>query len=584
MSKRACDACKQRKVKCDQTPPACTPCRNADLVCTYVVPRRKRGPKPKTRPRDMEITLNDDPSGASWVSQFSPASLQSSPSHTREEVPQLSAVVEPTDGMATSLALACHGKLLAGLALATGEFASDPEKLTRRCVDLFISYIFPLVPVVRESTLRSLSLVLPPFAEHLEAPLGDLRSEMIDSIRSYSLLTAVCSTVLRSMPLEVCPQGDDLAALFLNASETTLRLFSSQDIANPTSSSISIRIIHASCHHVLGEANLSWSIMDEAKRLAVQMRLYDESSYEILDPIEAQLRRNAFWSLYSSDRSACLLNSRPLQLDEFRLQAPFTTLFKTSQATPLLGLDESSHLHQFEECILQGFLKNHDVWDLGHAILFNLQLFATANIRAGEGASINKTQQQSLSESYLRFLSSLDSIPDLIASPNTLCASSDGQLLVYQRRALWVQKANLILTYHYLRMMILDRFIAANLHCLLGLNDDPTSLKCRKVEIAHDVLELVTSVPFESLQANGESCVEKLRLVCATLLEVLQNCESVHILERAKSHFAALLDVLSKLNSRSASLQWVRRLYVSRIGKILVFHNLHNDNFTAMGS
>lgn len=268
----------------------------------------------------------------------------------------------------------------------------------------------------------------------------------------------------------------------------------------------------------MGDADLAWNAMDEAMRLAVQMRLYDECSYEIPDPIEAQLRRNAFWSLYSSDRSACLLNSRPLQLDEFRLQTPFTTLFKTSQATPLLGSHESSHLHQIEECILQGFLKNHDVWDLGHAILFNLQLFATANIRAGEGGSINKNQQQSLSESYLRFLSSLDNIPDLIASPNTLRASSDGQLLEYQRRALWVQKANLILTYHYLRMMILDRFIASNLHCLLGLNDDPVSLKCRKVEIAHDVLELVTSVPFESLQANGESCVSPILFCSATCM------------------------------------------------------------------
>lgn len=489
-----------------------------------MVPRRKRGPKPKTRPRDVEINLSNDQPGVSWVSQYNPASLQSISPHNQEElpqVPQVEAAVESNDSMTASLAHACHRKLLAGLSLATGEFALNPDKLTRRCVDLFISFVFPLVPVVCESTLRSLSVALPSFAEHVQAPLDSLTTEMINSIRSYSLLTAVCSAILHCMPLDVCPQGDALATLFLNASETTLRLFSAQDVANPTSSSLSIRIIQSSCHHVMGDADLAWNAMDEAMRLAVQMRLYDECSYEILDPIEAQMRRNAFWSLYSSDRSACLLNSRPLQLDEFRLQTPFTTRFKTGQATPLLGLHESSHLDQFEECILQGFLKNHDIWDLGHGILFNLQLFATANIRAGEGASINKNQQQSLSESYLRFLSSLDNIPDLIASPNTLSASSDGQLLEYQRRALWVQKANLILTYHYLRMMILDRFIATNLHCLLGLNDDSISLKCRKVEIAHDVLELVTSVPFESLQANGESCVSPVLFCSATRMSLV---------------------------------------------------------------
>ena len=58
------------------------------------------------------------------------------------------------------------------------------------------------------------------------------------------------------------------------------------------------------------------------------------------------------------------------------------------------------------------------------------------------------------------------------------------------------------------------------------------------------VTGVLTSGPLLSIQ------VEKLRLVCVTLLEVLQNCESVPVLERAKSHFDALLDVLSKLNSR----------------------------------
>lgn len=70
-------------------------------------------------------------------------------------------------------------------------------------------------------------------------------------------------------------------------------------------------------------------------------------------------------------------------------------------------------------------------------------------------------------------------------------------------------------------MMILDRFIAVDLHCLLGLNDGPISLKCRKVEIAHDVLELVTSASFETLQANGESCVSRVLFCSATRMSLV---------------------------------------------------------------
>ena len=44
--------------------------------------------------------------------------------------------------------------------------------------------------------------------------------------------------------------------------------------------------------------------------------------------------------------------------------------------------------------------------------------------------------------------------------------------------------------------------------------------------------------------------VEKLRFICATLLEVTQGQNMELVIERAKSHFLALLDVLARLDSK----------------------------------
>jgi hypothetical protein len=50
-------------------------------------------------------------------------------------------------------------------------------------------------------------------------------------------------------------------------------------------------------------------------------------------------------------------------------------------------------------------------------------------------------------------------------------------------------------------------------------------------------------ISFLSLQ------VEKLRYICAILLEVIQGHEIDLVAERARWHFTALLDILSRLDS-----------------------------------
>jgi hypothetical protein len=78
---------------------------------------------------------------------------------------------------------------------------------------------------------------------------------------------------------------------------------------------------------------------------------------------------------------------------------------------------------------------------------------------------------------------------------------------VYRNRCFSAQRANLQVTYHCLKLIILDAFSGLGLSPLLGIMDDALMIMLRKIETAQDMINFLQEVPFESLQANGEPCV-----------------------------------------------------------------------------
>jgi hypothetical protein len=236
------------------------------------------------------------------------------------------------------------------------------------------------------------------------------------------------------------------------------------------------------------------------------MRLWDERSYEGLDPIEGKLRRIIFWHCFISDKSTSLLHRRVQQLDELYLQEPITTSLDTLTPTPpLVDPKRTGQQGICEEFVLQGFKKAVEIWSLGSSTLSELRLFVAANTRTA--TTMSDTQQRSLLESYMRFASVRDSMPLCIVSPGTVCMPGQEHGEEHQRRGLWSQRANILLTYRFLHLVILCQFAAVGYTRLLGVGEDGTVLAWRKIEIAHEVLEEINSLPFEALQFNGEPAV-----------------------------------------------------------------------------
>lgn len=428
------------------------------------------------------------------------------------------------------------------------------ENFLNECIDSFMNGPFAVLPVVHERTLREhISLVVSMELPHYFS--FSVLETILLPLRHYSLLTSImattCCVASRSTNLR-WGKIESLAPFFSSASRASLRLISELDILAPTSSSLAIRIFQSGYCHLMGDASLAWHIKDEAVRLLLQMRLFDAQSYYGKDPIEAELCRNMFWHLYSSDRSASLLNDRPQIIDEFRLCEPITASFDLALDIRLLDYELKSNLNRPEALLREAFRKDNQVWGLGYGILADLRLFCAANDRVQPRETMTRlddAQQRHLSVSYIQFVGVLDDISSSIANP-AMIADAESLIPESDQSVLWTQKANLWLTYHYLRGVILERFHAAGYAFLLGLGDAKEALARRKLELAHDVLGLVTAVPFEALKYNGEAAVEKIRFVCANLLEVMETDHSTTITQKAHEYFTRLLDTLSRLDSK----------------------------------
>jgi hypothetical protein len=115
-------------------------------------------------------------------------------------------------------------------------------------------------------------------------------------------------------------------------------------------------------------------------------------------------------------------------------------------------------------------------------------------------------------------------------------------------------------------MVLLQRFYETGISEHLGVSGTSYSLALRRLDIASDMVRVLSEVSIESLQVNGEPCVcsdmclevylltalkvEKIRRIGVTLLELIQQSHNLALTERAKSLFFTLLDVLSRLDSR----------------------------------
>ncbi|GIC91483.1 transcription factor domain-containing protein [Aspergillus udagawae] len=599
---RACDRCRRRKAKCDGEAAlsTCTSCRRAGEQCTFNLPVARRGPKSNKSRRhappsadahgqDIGLSSSLHAGQPATTLQFSavsptppghvgsldprtprPSSLTSSPSWTTGLVdPALSPPEEQTP--LSSLQRWHH----LARALHLRDPAADLERTVNRCFDLFFGYLFPLIPLVHEPSLRDgLRFFV---SQAARSGIGVTGPELwssfvrgnpigVDSIldranslkypelwpdSTFTLITAVCAEAAFLLPKDIFPEGERIADLFLKASRSCLHSYLEEDLEYPNANSVAIRYFHSNCLHAAGKPRFSWHIFGEATRLAQVMQMHDEMSLQNLSAVEAELRRRAFWIVYIGDKSAAILNNRPITIHKFSFDTGITIAYPSgiedgTGVSPASAEPDLSTRMSF----IAGFNANLRLWQTASDLILEMRLLESQKeVGMLTPRLLTVEERHRLGNLYVSFITSLDKLPQYLQT-DTLLASINDNNSSYRRKQYVIQWANLNVSLHCLRLVI-DQKLEDLGYYVAGVEHPDMSL-LRKTEIARDMLRVIREAPFWSLQVNGEPCVEKIRLIGASLLEIIDQYEASPLSVRARNDLSILLDILTRLDSKAS--------------------------------
>lgn len=458
--------------------------------------------------------------------------------------------------------------------LCSRDLSANLERTVNRSFELFFQYLFPLIPLVHEPSLRDgLSFFVTQrnttTEDGLIYGLNSLKYPELWPDVTFTLVTAVCAEAAFLLPKNIFPEGESIAEIFLEASRNCLITYLEADLEYPNANSVAIRYFHSNCMHAAGKPRLSWHIFGEATRLAQVMQMHEEESLQGLSLLEAEFRRRAFWIVYIGDKSAAILNNRPITIHKFSFDSGITIGYPTgiedeSVVTPRSAdSDETNSRKSF----IAGFNANLRLWQSASDLLLEMRLIDQSRTLNGIARSPPTAEERHrLDHLYVLFATSLDDLPSLL-QPDKLMINvgEESNQLNSLMRQCGIQAANLHVSLHCLKMVITQKLEEFN-YFLPTRND---MLLLRKTDIARDMLRVIRDAPFWTLQVNGEPCVsqishqhlgiiliieqvEKIRLIGASLLEIIDQHENSPLSVRARNDLSVLLDILTQLDSKAS--------------------------------
>nr|QIX02883.1 POX01474 [Penicillium oxalicum] len=591
LAARACDRCRRRKAKCNYPDPSsgCASCRLAGEQCKFESPVSRRGPK--ARRREVNTEVNTEATRPSFHSPVTPA-LQVQrrpPSQRLFEAPGRSENPEPwRPGINSSLDLdpslspatihtiptpLSHPTSAGGAATALCRWdalarelylqrsSGVLEELVNRCFDLFFDYLFPLIPLVHEHSIRQgLSYFVQRDETHIARGASvnlvdgyqNLKFPELWPDMTFTLISAVCAEVAFLLPKNIFPDGDLVADVFLQASRSCLATYLEADLEYPNANSVVIRYLHSNCMHAAGKPRLSWHIFGEATRLAQVLQMHDEASIKGLHPLEAEFRRRAFWITYIGDKSAAILNNRPITIHKFSFESGISIGHPTGVDDEFVATPGNTNADgpSPRKSFLTGFNANLRLWQLASDLLLEIRLIESRKIGPmGPLHAFSPEERLRLDQLYVLFVTSLDDLPPPLQDHQLLAnAQFDKDTIDRLSRTYTIQAANLYVSLHCLKMVIAQKFEEIQYFP----TDHGELLLLRKTEIARGMLKTIRDAPFWALQVNGEPCVEKIRLIGASLLEIIDQHENSPLSARAQADLSVLLDILTRLDSKAS--------------------------------
>ncbi|OQO12691.1 hypothetical protein B0A48_02154 [Cryoendolithus antarcticus] len=268
-TKRACDACHRRKVKCiGDGAKACKNCTSSGLTCTYNAIPQKKGPKGSRAKVITELRENQR------------QTQLSSGRNGIEETPHSPAYLRK--------------KGLLSMEMITA------------CVDYFFANMYPTMPILHR------------------VKVGETIGQMEQSPEAYCLVVSLCGYMMIQPNMVLPPTAFQDADIQLQPSLElgqllileTLRVRKTYDyIESPTVWSVITSFFLFGSYFCLDRQNTAWFHLREATTLSHVLGMQEESHYQTSgDVIESSRKRRLYWLLFVTERAYALQKHKPLSL------------------------------------------------------------------------------------------------------------------------------------------------------------------------------------------------------------------------------------------------------------------------------
>ncbi|KAG6841707.1 hypothetical protein C0991_007979 [Blastosporella zonata] len=399
-----------------------------------------------------------------------------------------------------------------------------PRDTISLIIALFFDFVYPLTPCIHK----------PSFMADLHS-----RREERDPLFFALVMSTVASTLVQ-VPRSYLPMERPVVRKLAQTCHEASRYISVASYDPPTSMHVVIRYLDCCYHFCEGHDATQHAAFGEAAHIAVTLRMHEEASYEGLDPIECEVRRRTFWLLFGADKSMSILLGRPICLRDEDCTVHFPKELDDEYITPSAYLPQPHG----KTATVSGLNYTSRIFALLGEILVRIRVdkrsppqgqFATARLEEVQSlharilaALIHAPEplrlKQAHSQSHLPpeyggagfRQATFAEVKDFFDNPNASRANALNPFLVMQ--------ANLYVTQQLVRFVI-EQYRDELIISLQGSIDEMQVAEDREA-VASDLLNILHSIPIQSIATNGPSLVHKVRFVASTLLDAVRKAET----------------------------------------------------------
>ncbi|KAJ7288465.1 fungal-specific transcription factor domain-containing protein [Mycena rebaudengoi] len=419
-----------------------------------------------------------------------------------------------------------------------------PRDTISLIIALFFDFVYPLTPCIHR----------PSFMADLHA-----RREERDPL-FFALVMATVASTLVQVPRSYLPMERPVVRKLAQTCHEAGRHISIASYDPPTSMHVVIRYFDSCYHFCEGHDATQHAAFGEAAHIAVTLRLHEEAAYEGLDPIECEVRRRIFWLLFGADKSMSILLGRPICLRDEDCTLHFPKELDDEYITPSAYLPQPHG----KTAIVSGLNYASRIFALLGEILVRIRVdkrsppqgqFATARLEEVESlhsrivsALAHCPEPLRLKRSFSQSIvppeyggagfrqATFAEVKDFFDNPNASRENALNPFLVVQ--------GNIYVTQQLVRFVI-EQYRDELLLSIQGSVDEQKVAEDREA-VASDLLNILHSIPIQSIATNGPSLVHKVRFVASTLLDAVRKAETAPA-SAARAH-AYLWDFLSILS------------------------------------